>query len=161
MARRPTRPKLTLAMQEFICEQIASGMFLTEVCRKHADKLPSVSTIHAYGRKNPEFRANLAQAYIPLFLMKIDEYDTLSKRLLKSGEEDRWAIKRIEVRMKSLEYQIKVVAPILTEAFTGKQSIEVEHKGTVNTGVTIVDYSKADVEAALLKAKKIMEKKVH
>jgi hypothetical protein len=151
---------ITKEVQEFILDKISSGMHLSEVCRTYPDKCPTESGVHKYAARKPEFKAELRHAYVPLFMMKIDEYDSLSKALLDSKDDDRWAIKRIEVRMKSLEYQIKVIAPILMEAFLPpKQQVEVAHSGNVTRTVNVIDYSRTDVADAIKQAKLIIDQR--
>lgn len=147
-------PRITTTIENLICREVAGGLHLSAVIDKYKSdkkyKIASETAINRHCGTYPKFKEKLSRAYQALFQKLVNEYDMLSRSLLASNTDDRMEIKRTEVRMKSIEYQLKVVAPILTEFFKQSASeLKIEHTGKVGTTIVAVDYSKADVKGAL------------
>lgn len=150
------KARINSIVENRICREVASGRMLAEVCEDKG--MRSVHDITKHAAKNPAFKLALSFAWVSCFNIKMREYDDLSKMLLKTKSKDKFEIERVKIRMKSLEFQIKVSSQMLTDHF--RQAVEVKHSGTIKQAMQIVNFSQADVQSELDKAKKLLETKL-
>ncbi len=175
--KRGRRPKeaadkairMTQTIENLILREVSSGKYLKEVCQEYKGKIPTEKRINAYTRTNKEFGKKMLSAYADLMIINAGEYNELSKEMiditkghrpvaLPDGVDMRLYTEAIKMRMKSLEFQLKVIAHMLTDQFKQTAQVDVKHTGSIAQALSIVDYSNTNIEKALKIAKDAINK---
>lgn len=148
--------KYSTRIGEFICQEVASGKTIAQVCREH-DDMPHPSTIYRWKSNRPIFAEMLDKAYESFIQAKIDEIEYLSTTsldILYPNQDFRAANENRRSRMSALTLMVTKVSALLSKKYD--KATKVEHSGEVkgnNTQIIIQDYSKVTAESARLSKK--------
>ena len=136
--------RYTKELGRFICDKVADGLTVAEVCRKHKAKCPDSKTVYRWSHKHPEFSEQLNDAYQSWLMSKLDELEELSTAKLDLNDYDgdyKMAFEARRARMDALKFTLGKMAPILSTRFNTKQTVQ--HEGLENLGPQIVIQSYA------------------
>lgn len=125
------------ALQAEICELMASGIPLKQICRR--DGMPSHVTVYAWAHKDEDFNRQLQRARIQLCEAQQDEIDDFINHV--TPENARAA----QVRLSALTWKLEKLLPKL---YGAKPAAQV----TVNdnrTQVVITDERRAELQERL------------
>lgn len=144
--------KFNQTRADFVVAKIEEGLTITQACRDFPNVLPDRQAIDRWQKDNPEFKKAIFQAYQIFFVKKLEELEDLSKELLntetamQSGEfesaKDQLFLLRarkeaIQVRIQTLQFQIKNVAPKFVPELKDTQA----QQQLVIPQITVINYS--------------------
>ncbi len=114
---------------DFICEQVAEGLNVSQVCRKHPKLTPDSRVIYRWSHKYPEFRDKLNDAYEIYLMRKMEELEELSTKILDLdlyGGDHKLAFEARRIRMDALKFLLGKMAPVLSIRFANKSVVKHE-----------------------------------
>lgn len=121
---------LTPKVKMFILSKMCQGYNIWELCSKWPDRVPLARTIYSHSYRDPEFAAQLEQAYTVLIYRKIDQLHKLAKQISPTEAGDwrqseasfkrqidelKWVIGyRLERLAKRTAHELAIVPHIIT-----------------------------------------------
>ncbi len=147
MTKKPVR--MTSDVKQFIVDQMAEGLDVSEIVAKYPDKVPSVATIYKQTITDDEFAVQVNQGYTVLLMHRMDELHRISSQTAAQAypelEDWRQAEAVLKRRMDEAKFVLGRLAPILSTRF--KTTTQLEVTGQINSQqLHIIDYSNAKIE---------------
>lgn len=131
---RKSRIKYSDKIADFICEKVAEGLTVADICdRLFKDSLPPSTSVYRWQNEHPDFDKKLTVAYVSHFMRKYEELEYITRATLAelfpdiSDQRERFEARR--TRVDTLKFSLGKLAPVLTNRFKTTQTLEVEHKG--------------------------------
>lgn len=159
---RKKRVSYSAALAEFICEHVATGLTVAQVCKKYKAKMPDQRQVYKWQNTKPEFKEMMNDAYQSLLMCRIEELEELSTAPLDieaCGGDFKVASEARRVRLDTLKFMLGKLAPILTARFQSASKLEVS--GEVNNTVQIISYAQVQenfIEGSATEIKKLGDK---
>ena len=129
----PRKKKLTKKLKQLVCDELASGITITEICDRgpHKDVLPHSKNVYKEQQKDDEFYRNITKSYELFFQVLGDELEYVSKTstivLYPDTEDFRERAQAQRIRVDTLKFQLGKMAPILTKRYSVVSKLE--HSG--------------------------------
>lgn len=137
---------MSLAVKEFIVEQMSEGLDISEIHAKYPDQVPSIATIYKQTITDSDFAEKVNQAYGVLLMHRMDELHRISSQTAAQAypelEDWRQAEAVLKRRMDEAKFVLSKLAPVLSTRFKTTTQLEVTGQITSNQ-IHILDYSNA------------------
>ena len=151
----PAKPKqarkvhFSKAVKEFICNKMAEGHDIAQICEKWPDKVPHKDSIYRKSLQDSDFAEDINQAYTILLMHRMDELHKISSMTAAEAypevEDWRQAEAALKRRIDEAKFVLGKLAPILSKRFDKAQKVELSGDA-IGPQLAVINYYKESPE---------------